>query len=72
MYLVLYGTDLLNPYSATYCPSGVCLHSVLLPILLENIMSVTSNDLKCSDILNLRIELRNGEHAFHRRIWIPN
>lgn len=71
-YLLLYGTGLLNPYSATYYPSGVRLHSVLLSILPESIVSVASNDLKYTDILNLSTELRNGEYAYLRRLWIPN
>ncbi|KXH28247.1 hypothetical protein CSIM01_09765 [Colletotrichum simmondsii] len=71
-YLLLYGTGFLNPYSATYYPSGVRLHSVLLSILPESIVSVASNDLKYSDILNLSAELRNGEYPYLRRLWIPN
>ncbi|KAF4785094.1 hypothetical protein HER10_EVM0002534 [Colletotrichum scovillei] len=71
-YLLLYGTGLLNPYSATYYPSGVRLHSVLQSILPESIVSVASNDLKYTDILNLSTELRNGEYAYLRRLWIPN
>ncbi|KAK1708498.1 uncharacterized protein CLUP02_09611 [Colletotrichum lupini] len=71
-YLLLYGTGLLNPYSATCYPSGVRLRSVLLSILPESIVSVASNDLKYSDILNLSTELRNGGCAHLRRLWIPN
>ncbi|KAI3539850.1 hypothetical protein CSPX01_08557 [Colletotrichum filicis] len=71
-YLLLYGTGLLNPYSATCYPSGARLRSVLLSILPESIVSVASNDLKYSDILNLSTELRNEGCAHLRRLWIPN
>ncbi|KAK1446494.1 hypothetical protein CCUS01_12360 [Colletotrichum cuscutae] len=71
-YLLLYGTGVLNPYSATYYPSGARLHSVLLSILPESIVSVASNDLKYPNILNLSTELRNGGYAHLGRLWIPN
>ncbi|KAK1621518.1 hypothetical protein BDP81DRAFT_456120 [Colletotrichum phormii] len=71
-YLLLWGNGLLNPYSPTYYPSGVYRHSVLQPILPEKIVSVTSNDFKYFDILNLSAELENGEQPCLRNLWIPN
>ncbi|KXH68907.1 hypothetical protein CSAL01_04056 [Colletotrichum salicis] len=71
-YLLLWGNGLLNPYSPTCYPSGVYRHSVLQPILPENIVSVTSNDFKYFDILNLSAELENGDQPCLRNLWIPN